>query len=303
MSTIGQRMSRADRKEMDRQVAEASYKGGDLYAAIEFKAEQEEDDFFAPVKFRGFGNTGHPDLGRDVVLPEAFTDSTIKEYLTHGRQLMFSHGFREQVGEITGASVVKTGSRSIVGNRMGGLKVEGFVDSPFDKNGMIPDHPLAHIIHFARMQVQKNRLKALSIGWMPVKTEIKRIKNPRTGVMENFRFIKSLLLREISLVTFAMNPQSTIELQKAMTCAYGEEITKALLCDDPAGCSMIPEKVDGLNENRVREMVVSATARAALIGRKTIEDDQEPDEGAASQLKLIHLEDRNRRPIKLVTLK
>jgi len=303
MSTIGQRMSRADRKEMDRQVAEANYKGGNLYAAIEFKADPDEDDFFAPVKFRGFGNTGHPDLGRDVVLPEAFTDSTIKEYLTHGRQLMINHGFREQVGEITAASVVKAGSRSIVGNRAGGLKVEGFVDSPFDKNGMIPDHPLAHIIHFARMQVQKNRLKALSIGWMPVKTEIKRIKNPRTGVMENFRFVKALILREISLVTFAMNPQSTIELQKAMTCAYGEDIAKALFCDDPAGCKTIPEKVDGLDIDRVRDLVAESIARAALLGRKTIEDEPNTDEGAASQeLKLIHLEDRNRKPIKLISL-
>jgi len=303
--TLGTDMSRRDKKKLTDQAAERNYGGGYLYAPIQFKADEDssaEDAFMRPVKFHGFANTGHPDLGRDVVAPEAFTRQTINEFLKFGRQLMFFHGFREQVGEITGAEVVATGKR-VMGNRAGGLKVEGFVDSPFDEHGMIPNHPLAHVIHFARMQVQKNRLKAMSIGWMPIKTEMKRMKDPRTGVEANFRFVKALILREVSLVTFAMNPQSTLELQKAMKCAYGDDITAALFCDDPNGCDIIPENVDDFTIDNFKRLMIDSAIKAAHHAKGDDPDDQNQSEpGGQSQMKLVSLDGRPEKKFKVVSL-
>jgi len=307
MSTIGQRMSRADRKELDRQVTEANYDGGQFYAPIQFKAE-EGSDFEKPVSFEGFANTGKADLGRDIVDPSAFNNATLAEFLKYGRQLLFMHDRYAQVGEITAANRVKAGTRNQFGVTEGGLFVKGFVDSPIDPDfGWIPDHPLAKIIHFARMQVKKGRLKLLSIGWRPTKTEIVKAPDPRrSGQTVTMRRVKQLILGEISLVTMAMNPQSMIELRKAYQSQFGEEITDALFSESMGTDKImeIPEKVDGLDIDRVRELVVGATARAAILGRKTIDEEPEADEGAASQeLKLVHLEDRNRKPIKLISLK
>ena len=306
MSTIGQRMSRADRKAMDQAVSESNYGGGQFYAPIQFKAE-EGSDFEKPVAFEGFANTGKADLGRDLVDPAAFNNATLAEFLKYGRQLLFMHDRYAQVGEITDARRIKAGTRNQFGVTDGGLYVSGFVDSPIDPDfGWIPDHPLAKIIHFARMQVKKGRLKLLSIGWRPTKTEIVKAPDPRrSGQTVTMRRVKQLILGEISLVTMAMNPQSMIELRKAYEGQFGDEITDALFSETMGTDKImaIPEKVDGLNVDRVRELVVGATARAALLGRKSIGGETDSDDGAASQLKLIHLEDRNRKPVKLIKLK
>ena len=307
MPTLGQNMSRADRKAWSEAVVEANYGGGNFYAPIQFKAD-DSDGFEKPVAFEGFANTGKADLGRDIVDPSAFTNGAIAEFLKYGRQLLFMHDRYAQVGEITEAKRVKAGTRNQFGVTDGGLYVAGFVDSPVDPDsGWIPDHPLAQIIHFARMQVKKNRLKLLSIGWRPTKTEMIKAPDPRrSGEMIMMRRIKQLILGEISLVTMAMNPQSMIELRKAYQSQFGEEITDALFSETLGTdqITSIPEKVDDFNLDRVRQLVVGASARAALIGRKSIGGDHSTDEGAASQeLKLVHLEDRNRRPIKLITLK
>jgi len=300
-------MSRKERREMTDQVVERNYDGGQLFAPIQFKASEDEpdNDFMKPVKFQGFANTGHPDLGGDIVEPSAFTKATLTEFLKYGRQLLHMHDMASQVGEITGVEVVATGKKSILGNRAGGLMVQGEVDSPFDKDMMIPDHPLAKVIHFARMQVQKGRLKALSIGWQPVKTEMKRMKDPRTKLDRNFRFVKSLLLREVSLVTFAMNPQSIVELRKAYEGNYGPEIADALFCDDPGQCEVIPENVDGLTFDRVKELaIVAATNAAEQISTEGADElaEEENTAGASSGMKLVSLNDRPQKIITLSTL-
>lgn len=292
--TIGQHMSRSDRQKITADAAERNYGGGKLFAPITFKAD-DDPDFMKPIAFEGFANTGHPDLGRDIVLPEAFSKQTIGEFLKYGRQLMFMHSFYEQVGEITGAEVVKTGKRSIVGNNAGGLKVSGFVDSPFDEVGMIPDHPLAKIIHYARMQVAKGRLKAMSIGWIPLETDRKEFKDPRTGKMETYRIIEKLILREVSLVTFAMNPQSMLSLQKSFEEAYGKDVADALFCTDAGQCEMIPEKLDDFTFDRVRRLVVESAQKAAtMVHLKGDGIEDEPKEnhgGDPRRLKLVSLED------------
>lgn len=302
--TLGQRMSRNDRQKLTNAVAERNYGGGQLFAPIQFKADDSADPM-KPARFQGFANTGHPDLGRDVVDPRAFTKQTIDEYLRYGRQLCFMHWQDAQVGEITSAKVVLPGGRSIVGNTKGGLRVEGFVDSPFDEFGMIPDHSLAKVIHFARMQVAKNRLKALSIGWVPVETKMMKMIDKRTGKEAMFRVVLKLILREVSLVNFAMSPQSLIELRKSFTGEYGEDIAEALFCEDPKSCEIIPEKVDGFNFDRIRDLVVKSSIQAILhnqSGGKSPESEQEEQKSEPQQMKIVSLDDSPKKQIKIVSL-
>ena len=302
-------MTRQEKQALDDAVVQSNYGGGALLAPIEFKANA-EDDFLAPVKFSGFANTGRADLGMDIVDPAAFTKSTIDEFLKFGRQLLFMHDRYSQVGEITAANVIKKGSRGPFGIRDGGLKVAGFVDSPMDEFGMIPDHALAKIIHFARMQVAKGRLKLMSIGWRPTKTEIIKAADPRRGGQKlTFRLVKELILGEISLVTMAMNPQSMIELQKAMENVYGDEVAGAMFCEG-VSCedilNKVPEKVEDFTEDNIRRMVVEASQKAALhIERTTLDDDlDQPDTKAETQeLKLVTLDDLSKKQtLKLIGL-
>lgn len=311
MTTIAQRMSRSERRRMEDAVAQSNYNGGSLFAPISFKADA-VDDMAKEVKFEGFANTGRPDLGDDIVDPRAFSKATLQEYLKFGRQLMFMHNPYAQVGEITDAEVVLKGTRSMFGITDGGLKVKGFVDSPIDPDmGWIPDHELAKIIHFARMQVKRNRLKLLSIGWRPTKFEYIKAPDPRRGNEERtFRLVKALILGEISLVTIAMSPQAMIELRKAMGSAYGDEVTDALFCDAATAeevCNRIPEKVDDFTIDRIRQLVVQAFQKAGPpIGRAPIEIEQTgPDKKASTPgYRIVHLDDRSHmdRKFRIVSL-
>jgi hypothetical protein len=267
--TIGDRISPEQRRAMADAVIESNYKGGSFFAPLEFKRDDADDGdrFLKPIKFKGFANTGKPDLGDDIVEPEAFNKATLNEFLKFGRQLFFMHSPYSQVGEITEAEVVTKGTRSMFGIKDGGLLVRGFVDSPVDEEtGMIPDHELAKVIHFARMQVRRGRLKLLSIGWRPTKTETITAADPRrAGEQRRFRLVKSLILGEISLVTMAMSPQAMIEaeaLKKAFAGMYGDDIAAALFCDESAGdvCNRIPEKVDGLDEPTLRKIFAEVSA-------------------------------------------
>lgn len=314
MSTIGQRMSRSDRRALDDAVIQSNYGGGHLYAPLVFKSDDAgdgADPFLKPVKFEGFANTGRADLGDDIVDPTAFNKATINEYLKYGRQLMFMHDYYAQVGEITGAEVVLKGTRSMFGITDGGLKVRGFVDSPpEDEYGPI-DHPLAKIIRFARVQVARGRLKLMSIGWRPTKTETIKAKDPRRGNVErNFRLVKALILGEISLVTMAMNPQSMLELRKAWQAAYGPEIADALFAEGATQDDIhnaIPDRVDGFTEARMRELTMAAFSKAAgsMKGAPS-ESGTEPQEPAAAsrKMRVVHLDGRSSsRKMRIVSLK
>lgn len=195
------------------------------------------------------------------------------------------------------------------GIRDGGLKVEGFVDTPIDDElGIIPDHPLAQIIHFARMQVRKGRLKLLSIGWRPTETEMIKAKDPRRGNREmSFRKVLALILGEISLVTMAMSPQSMIELRKAYGAAYGDEITDALFCDtadEDMIRNAIPEKVDDFDEENIKRLVVMAAANALPAIRKgDIDANDDDDSGTPNQkMKLVSLDGRREQKLNLIHL-
>ena len=313
MSTIGQRISRKTKKEVRDSVAETNYGGGAILAPLQFKAEDDEaeTEFLGAIEFEGFANVGGPDLGGDIVEPSAFTRATIAEYLKFGRQLFFMHDRYSQVGEITAAEKVLAGTRSKFGIKEGGLLVKGFVDSPLDDEGMIPDHPLAKIIHFARMQAKKGRLKLLSIGWRPVKTELVKRPDPRRGNEEaTFRLIKSLILGEISLVTMAMAPQSMIELSKAYRGAYGDEIAGALFAEefDETDLARIPENVEGLTIERLREMVTAADA-LALAAKVQPEEgiDAIDEEGAGGEAEkdyeIVSLRDLSETDYEIISLR
>jgi len=270
--TLGQRISKAERQAMNAAVIESNYKGGEFFAPMEFKGDG-DGDIHASLGFAGFANTGRADLGNDIVDPRAFSRATLSEFLKFGRQLFFMHSRYEQVGEITAAKVVPAGQRSMFGITDGGLLVEGFIDSPIDEElGFIPDHEGAKVIHFVRMQVRRNRLKLLSIGWRPTKTEIVKRPDPRRqGEMRNFRLVKALILGEISLVTMAMSPQAMVEatgLKKSFAETYGDRVADALFCDDGAMTPQeigdaVPEKLADFDEQNVRRIVTETMAKIA----------------------------------------
>ena len=307
MNTIGEQMSRHQRRELNDAVIESNYKRGALFAPLQFKADDEDSGFLKPVKFKGFANTGKPDLGDDIVDPEAFTKATLNEFLKFGRQLFYMHSPWAQVGEITSAEVVQKGTRSMFGIRDGGLMVEGFVDSPVDDElGVIPDHELSKLIHAVRLQVRRGRLKLLSIGWRPTKTEYITAKDPRRDNEERrFRHVKALILGEISLVTMAMSPQSMVEvegLRKAFAGMYGDDIADALFCDDVTdqqAHERIPEKVSDFNETTIRRLVSETLAKIYPLvdaaGLKTPEQ-------TAGGLQLVSLGHSVQRTLKLVSL-
>ena len=302
MATIGQLLSRGQRQALHKSVGEANYGGGAILAPLQWdRKANEEPDIMKPVRFSGFANTGVADMGDDIVDPAAFTNQTISEFLKFGRQLLFMHDAYSQIGEIDGAQRIKAGQR-MFGTNEGGLKVDGFVDSPIDPElGMIPDHPLAKIIHFARMQVTKNRLKLMSIGWRPTKTEmIRREDHRRGGEMRNFRHVKALILGEVSLVTMAMNRQSVAELQKAYKGMYGDDIADALFAEgfgeDEA--AIIPDRVDGFDMENIKRIVASAAGAAADKRARAHEEtgrgentDGDNDNDTGVDLKIISLQD------------
>jgi hypothetical protein len=310
--TTNRSISPGDRHALNQAAAESNYKGGALFARLQFKEDGDaESSMLKPVTFQGFANTGRPDLGDDIVEPEAFGKAAIAEYLKFGRQLFFMHNPYAQVGEITAADVVAKGQRSLFGIKDGGLLVKGFVDSPIDpETGWIPDHELAKVIHFARMQVRRGRLKLMSIGWRPTKTEAITAADPRRGnEQRRFRLVKSLILSEISLVTMAMSPQSLLEVQgaaKALAHFYGQDVADAIFEDAgglPAALGAIPEKVDDLTVDRLRGIFakVAGDAEAAILAARAgapapAPDDDTPDtldtpedEGDSPKLNLVRL--------------
>lgn len=311
-----------DRQALNQAAAESNYKGGALFARLEFKAEDgDESSMLKPVTFQGFANTARPDLGDDIVEPEAFGKAAIAEYLKFGRQLFFMHNPYAQVGEITGAEVVAKGTRSLFGIRDGGLLVKGFVDSPIDpETGWIPDHELAKVIHFARMQVRRGRLKLMSIGWRPTKTEFVTAPDPRRGnEQRRFRLVKSLILSEISLVTMAMSPQAILEVQgaaKALAHFYGQDVADAIFDDAgglPGALETIDEKVDDLTADRLRAIFakVALDAAAELKAGKMTPADETPeplespeDDSGQPKLNLVRLNQAApvARKLNLVTL-
>jgi len=298
--TTNRSISPADRAALNAAAAESNYKGGALFARLEFKEDASDgDSLLKPVTFQGFANTGRADLGDDIVEPEAFSKATLAEYLKFGRQLFFMHNPYSQVGEIVEADVVPKGTRSLFGIKDGGLLVKGFVDSPIDpETGWIPDHELAKVIHFARMQVRRGRLKLMSIGWRPTKTEYVTAPDPRRGnEPRKFRLVKSLILSEISLVTMAMSPQSILEVEgaaKALAHFYGQDVTDAIFEDAgglPAALEAIPEKVDGLTAERLRAIFTKAADdAAAAIREAAAAPAPKPDEEVRPTLNLVKLD-------------
>ena len=303
MSTIGQHIGRNARRKINETIAEQNYGGGSLYAPLQYKGDGE--DLTAPVKFEGFANVGGPDLGGDIVEPAAFTNAALSEYLKFGRQLLFMHDRYAQIGEITSAKRVAKGTRSKYGITEGGLYVEGFVDSPIDEElGMIPEHPLAQVIHFARMQVRKGRLKLLSIGWRPIKTELVKRPDPRSGgEPKTFRLVKQLLLGEVSLVTMAMSPQSMVELQKAYSEAYGDEITGALFAEEftEEDLARVPDEVDDFSIENLKRLAMMADVAAEVARRKEATQEEEHDEtdvGERTKFNLVSLRSAPRSEVK-----
>lgn len=298
--TVNRSIAPMDRAALNAAAAESNYKGGALFARLEFKEDTSDgDSLLKPVTFQGFANTGRPDLGDDIVEPEAFSKATLTEYLKFGRQLFFMHNPYSQVGEVVDAQVVASGTRSLFGIKDGGLLVKGFVDSPIDpETGWIPDHELAKVIHFARMQVRRGRLKLMSIGWRPTKTEYVTAPDPRRGnEPRKFRKVKSLILSEISLVTMAMSPQSILEVEgaaKALAHFYGQDVADAIFEDAgglPAALEAIPEKVDGLTAERLREIFTKAADDAAAALRDAAaESAQKPDEESRPKLNLVKMD-------------
>jgi hypothetical protein len=298
--TANRSIAPMDRAALNAAAAESNYKGGALFARLEFKEDTTSgDSLLKPVTFQGFANTGSPDLGDDIVEPEAFSKATLTEYLKFGRQLFFMHNPYSQVGEVVDAQVVASGTRSLFGIKDGGLLVKGFVDSPIDpETGWIPDHELAKVIHFARMQVRRGRLKLMSIGWRPTKTEYVTAPDPRRGnEPRKFRKVKSLILSEISLVTMAMSPQSILEVEgaaKALAHFYGQDVADAIFEDAgglPAALEAIPEKVDGLTADRLRAIFTKAADDAAAALRESAaESAQKPDEEGRPKLNLVKLD-------------
>lgn len=300
--TVGQRLAPSSRRALNEAVIESNYQRGALFVPVQFKAAAPDEDPYEamrkPCKFRGFGNTGRPDLGDDIVDPNAFTKPTLAEFLKFGRQLMFMHNPYAQIGEITSAETVQKGERSMFGIRDGGLLVGGFVDSPIDEEtGTIPDHELAKVIHFARMQVRRGRLKLLSIGWRPTKTEMITAPDPRRNNEERrFRLVKSLILGEISFVTMAMSPQSIVEanIKAAFAGMYGPDIAEAMFAEgtEEEILNQIPEKVDALDAPTLRRIFAKAAADAR---RESVAGAVDPDEPApAVRMNVVHLADAPR---------
>lgn len=299
--TTNRSITPADRAALNAAAAESNYKGGALFARLEFKEDDGDakvDPMRKPVTFRGFANTGRPDLGDDIVEPEAFNKATLTEYLKFGRQLFFMHNPYAQVGEITDAEVVAKGTRSLFGIKDGGLLVKGFVDSPIDdETGWIPDHELARVIHFARMQVRRGRLKLMSIGWRPTKTERITAPDPRRGgEQRSFRLVKSLILGEISLVTMAMSPQSILEVEgaaKALAHFYGPDIADAIMEDAgglPAAAAKIPEQVDDFTVDNLRRIFAKvADDAAARIRAAAAAPAGQPDGAGERKLAVVAL--------------
>ena len=162
----------------------------------DFVAEIKEEDVQENGTFRGYASTfgGKPDLGGDVVLPGAFTD-TLKNggLMGFGVAMCWMHDTKQPLG---------AWSKLVEDKR--GLAVEGMLAMK------------TQIGREAYEFMKMGAIKGLSIGYMVSKDgsefdDKKRIRN-----------LKKLDLYEISPVTLPMNPKATITAVKALENASTE---------------------------------------------------------------------------------
>jgi len=156
--------------------------------ALDAKGVKEEDDCYVISGFASvFGNV---DLGNDVVMPGAFTESLQK----HGLPLMlWQHKMDEApLGVVTEA---RENSRGLW------FKAELPKDDDLVRGRVVP-------------QLRRRGLKGVSIGYKAIESERRK--------SDGARLLKKVRLWEISLVTAPMNPEANVETVKAAVDPTGE---------------------------------------------------------------------------------
>lgn len=149
-----------------------------------FGVKQVDDEDKPKVyEFEGYASTfGNVDLGRDIVMPGAFSDAVASQKQI---PMLWQHGTYEPIGVFTGLREDNKG-----------LFVRGQMP--------VNDTMVAGRV---RPQMEIGSIRQMSIGYRTNKSEIDEEANVR-------RLIDIELL-EISLVTFPMNPEAEITSVKA----------------------------------------------------------------------------------------
>lgn len=171
------------------------------------------------VRVRGLASTPALDRYRDIVEPEAFT-AALKQYMKNP-VLLRSHDQDRPVGVVESTKVTDKG-----------LTIEA----------VIKDAEMAE-------QVKAGLFKAFSIGYIPLKTEIRNKDNEPLGEGDsmwdynNIRVIKQLDLVEISVVSTPANPGALFTLAKSL-----KEFTNKLAFK---AFDLEAKDTDGIPENEV----------------------------------------------------
>lgn len=190
------------------------------------------------VRVRGLASTPDLDRYRDIVEPEAFTKA-LKTYMRNPVVLR-SHDSDRPVGTVESAQVTDKG-----------LSVEA----------VIKDAAMAE-------EVKAGLFKAFSIGYIPLKTELRNKDNEPLGVednpwaWDNIRVIKELDLVEISIVATPANPGALFNLSKSLK-EFGRKLAfKALdlnakdatgIPDNEVTNPEKPEESEGDEEEQVED--------------------------------------------------
>lgn len=162
-----------------------------------FKADTVGDD----GTFTGYGSVfGNVDLGGEIVVPGAFTES-LKAIKSSGDPLpmLWQHNPSQPIG---GYDLLVEDDK--------GLKASGWM--------LVQEIPLAAQVHAL---MKRRVVKGLSIGYYEEETSY----NEKTGVLS----LLKLELREISPVTFPMNVEAQVDSVKSIVVAMrksGELPTK-----------------------------------------------------------------------------
>jgi HK97 family phage prohead protease len=153
------------------------------------------DDVAEDGTIRGYGSVfGNVDLGGDIVAPGAFKRS-IKARKSKPVPMLWNHNPEHPIGKWT---ILEEDER--------GLKLEGRMTPGVAKG--------AEVLAMVRDGV----IDGLSIGFQTVKAE----RDETTGV----RTLKEVDLWEVSLVTFPMNTEATVQGVKAMSIEEARDITE-----------------------------------------------------------------------------
>ena len=313
MSTISQRMSRSERRNVRQTVAQSvNPRCLQLRAAVEFKAEDDED---GRLFFEGMANTSNVDRGGDIVKPSAFRAS-LKSFLKNP-VLFFQHDWDMPIGQITEARVTESG-----------LFVKGFIMATQLKDGREVFGPWPDFINWVRALVESEVLRSLSVGFRMLDSKIKTVRDPMTGKDRQIREITKLELLEISLVALPMNRESQITPLSFLQKEFGDVVAQSLFSiethsgqstheeDSQGGGGEASEKEAGSaetpehEEDELAEAIESfieslsqystvdedglRSALATVIEssqKESIEEDPEDDD-ETSTLELVSLEDR-----------